>query len=311
MNIKSHISLLIFTLILLSTSAQKQDSTFSKNKFNASLPKYQYWCNKGFDFQIGAGVYFANKYTAQYYNGKSSNENNLDFLLLQKYRYDTLVQFVQQNIGYTIGDSLWINADDYPQNMSYKISYYINLGLSYHFSKNWSLSLRFSNTKLTAQDIFLLNFETQSGNEFNHYLKGTLQGKEIRNMFSINVKYTFHPHKNFKPFIGLGFQVLNLKIKSFNAYILNRDFNLLNTGQNYTPGTQQQISYTEYGGTGFGFVGDIGLKIAFNKFISIDPSLSINWIKLPLTNYPNFKFNYAVYIAFVFNDLIFSAKKNK
>jgi len=271
--------------------------------------KNESWTNKGFDLSLGAGVYFGNKYNAAYYNGKKSNENNIYYLLDNKWRYDTLFYYVKDNIKRSIGDSIWVNEEDLPNNMSYKINYFVTLGVGYRFTKNWAVSIHFTNTTLTAQDIFLLSFNVQEGNEFRNYEKCFLRGKETRNMFDVSVSYTFHPHKNFKPFLELGFQLFNVKVKSFDAVILNRPFELLNLHQNYIPGMQQQDSYIQYGGTSFGVLGTAGLKIAFNKFFSVDPAFSLSYARMPLEGYKDFKLNYAVYLRFVVNDLIFSAKK--
>ena len=315
MNLKLLLSS-FFTLMLCVTFAQgKKDSS------NVKLaPKYEFWANKGFDLSIGAGVYFGNKYNAAYYNGKERNENDIYFLLRNKWRYDTLYNYVRENIGYNIGDSIWVNEEDLPEKMQYKVAYFISLGVGYRFTKNWALAIHFTNTALTAQDVFLLRFKTQHGNEKNHadYLECGLQGKEVRNMFDVSVSYTFHPHRHFKPFLELGFQLYSLKVKSFNAIIRGKSFNgvrfersfeLLNYNQNFVPGGQQQDSYIQYGGTGFGVLGTAGLKIAFNKFFSVDPAFSLSYARMPLEGYKNFKLNYAVYLRLVVNDLIFSAKK--
>ena len=36
------------------------------------------WCDKGFDFYIGGGMFIGNKFNANYYNGSNLNENNLN-----------------------------------------------------------------------------------------------------------------------------------------------------------------------------------------------------------------------------------------
>jgi len=296
-----------FTLIFCAGFAQEK-----KDSSNIKLaPRYELWGNKGFDFSIGAGVYFGNKYNAAYYNGKAHNENNINFLLKNRWRYDTLFNYVRDHIGYNIGDSIWVNEADLPNDMSYKVAYFISLGLGYRFTKNWAISIHFTNTTLTAQDVFFLRFNTQHGNEFNNYLQCFLQGREARNMFDISVSYTFHPHKNFKPFLELGFQLYNLRVRSFNAVILDRPFELLNLNQNFMPGGQQQDSFIQYGGTSFGVLGTTGLKIAFNRFFSVDPTFSLSYARMPLEGYKDFKLNYAVYLRLVVNDLIFSAKRSE
>ena len=110
-----------------------------------------------------------------------------------------------------------------------------------------------------------------------------------------------------KPFIELGAQFNFVRVKSFDAVIENKTYNLLDVygGQTYIPGADMQELDTKYGGPGFGFMGAAGIKFAFNKGVSIDPCFYISFGKVGLNGYKNFHFNYGAYVRLVMSDALF------
>jgi len=124
--------LLIFGLIWLSISV-----SFAQNKRKNVNDT---WTTPGFDFHVGGGIYFADKSTANFYNGAPYNEANLGLLFNNQYRFDEISLLIKNNYPYV--DSLWLG--DYPRNMQYKVGMNISLGVKYKFNKDWGLSLNYS-----------------------------------------------------------------------------------------------------------------------------------------------------------------------
>jgi hypothetical protein len=288
---KTKIIALLFSLSLICTLSFAQKDTSNLR-------------DKGIDFTIGGGVFFGNKYNAAYYNGKPDNECPLSYVFNNKHWYDEINQKVKDNYPY-VSDSVYLK--DYPDNVGYKVSMSISLGAKYKFNKNWGLSLNYTFSRLTASAPFFLYFDAPSNNDRYNYVEEQLVAKENRSMIDLSASYLFHPHDIFKPFIEVGAQFNYVRVKSFNAYIEGTPYNLLDIygGENYVPGAQLTEHKPLYGGAGYGFVVAAGLKIVFNKFISLDPVFYLAAGSIHLPGYTNIALNYGVQVRLVMSDVMF------
>lgn len=261
----------------------------------------------GADFIIAGGIYFGGKGPAGYYSGIPTNENNLNYIFNnQSWRHEIARLIADNNPNTSPNDSIWIR--EYPADMHYKPAMSVTLGISYRFNKHWRMTLYYSFARLVAKDVFTVGFPNYvPGNESNDYLMYVIMGKENRSFFDLTGSYTFHVNKVVKPFIELGAQFNFVRVKSFDAIIENKTYNLLNVygGSTYIAGAGMQELDTKYGGPGFGFMGAAGIKFAFNKWISVDPCFYVSFGKVGLNGYKDFHFNYGAYVRLVMSDAVF------
>jgi hypothetical protein len=261
----------------------------------------------GADFIIAGGIYFGGKTPAGYYSGIPTNENNLNYIFNnQSWRHEIARLIADNNPNTSPNDSIWIK--EYPMDMRYKPAMSVSLGVSYRFNKHWRMTLYYSFARLVAKDVFTVGFPNLvPGNESNDYLMYVIMGKENRSFFDLTGSYTFHVNKVVKPFIELGAQFNFVRVKSFDAIIENKTYNLLNVygSSTYIAGAGMQELDTKYGGPGFGFMGAAGIKFAFNQWISVDPCFYISFGKVGLNGYKNFHFNYGAYVRIVMSDAVF------
>lgn len=259
----------------------------------------------GADFIIAGGIYFGGKGPAGYYSGKPENENNLNYIFNNNIWRDQITRLIADHNNFVSpNDTLFIR--EYPEDMRYKPAMSVTLGISYRFDKHWRMTLYYSFARLVAKDVFSVGFPNLvPGNESNDYLLYVIMGKENRSFFDLTGSYTFHVNKVVKPFIELGAQFNFVRVKSFDAIIENKTYNLLDVygGVSYSQGMQELD--TKYGGPGFGFMGAAGIKFAFNKGVSIDPCFYISFGKVGLNGYKNFHFNYGAYVRLVMSDALF------
>lgn len=295
---KSHILFSLFLIFFSFVSFSQTDVEKSRD--------YQ---DMGFDFFVAGGAYFGSSVTAEYYNGAPYNENNLDYILKNKYWYDEINLVIQENYPYA-GDSIWV--EDYPSQMRYKMAFSIALGLRYKFNKHWCFVLNNSFARLTATDIFLLHFPTIEGNLRNDYAMANIMGKEDRFLIDVGMGYTMHPNDRIKPFFELGIQFNYVKTKEFIAVFergeLNeREYNLLNQyqGSSYVPGMQTGATNVIWGGPGFGFSGVVGVKFIFNQDVSIDPMFYASMSRFGIEGYKQFCFNYGIFVRLTLSDKAF------
>ncbi|MDL2297040.1 hypothetical protein LJC68_04690 [Bacteroidales bacterium OttesenSCG-928-B11] len=289
------------TLILICLLAVSQATLLGQNNKNEPDTSL---IHRGFDFVIAGGAYFGNKYSANYYNGSPQNENSLNYLFDNKYYYDQINELVKSNHHY-ISDSVFLG--ELPQDMRYNPAMAISFGFKYKLNKNWGISLYYSFAKVTATDLFLLTYKGETGNYHDGYIEAHLVGKEARSMFDLSVSYIFHPSKIVKPFIDFGLQFNYVKVQRFFALIEDQEFELLDyyNGANYVPGVDMQKYNVIFGGAGYGISASAGIKLAFNRYISIDPTFYLSASSFGLTGYKDIRLNYGAFIRVTMSDLVF------
>ena len=290
------LSLLTILVVCPSVRAQEYDDS----ELNIAGP--------GTDFVIAGGMYVGSSVTAGYYSGIPTNENNLNYIFNNTSWKDEITRLIADNNSF-VSPNEEIYIKEYPENMKYKLAMSVSLGVSYRFDRHWRMSLYYTFARLTAKDIFTVGFPSViPSNLYNDYITYLLIGKENRSFFDLTGSYTFQFNKIVKPFIEFGAQFNFVRVKSFDAIIEDREYNLLDVygGSTYVAGAGMQELDTKYGGPGWGVLADVGIKFAFSKSISVDPCFYVSFGKIGLEGYKNYHFNYGAYIRLVMSDAMFN-----
>lgn len=280
------------------------------------------WYDRGFDFYIGGGMFFGGKKSALYYNGSSHNECNLNYLFDNEYRRREILEKVVQLYPHiSMSDQIGFREEDLNWAPQYNLSACVTLGVRYKIRDNWGLSLSYTFSRLTAINKLLLTYTSVSGNNYRAP-ELTLSGKEDRSMIDLSVSYLFSgAHRVVKPFVEVGAQFNYVRVKKFDAVLLDEHNNpqltltLLDPygGASYVPGVDMQTYDVIYGGGGFGFSFATGLKLVVNKYVSLDPTFygCMSRLNLPVYDINSkslekpFTFNYGVMLRVVMNDFFF------
>lgn len=307
--LKKSLFFLLFLNLCLGLFAQHDSGVDSKDVDNEkakNTSKDNNIKDQGFEFSIGGGCYFGNKYNAQYYNGDLSNENNLGYIFGNKYRYDEINNYYKAYYPY-VSDS--VRFGEPLGNTTYKATVMVSLGVKYKFTKNWSIQLTFSFARLKATGQFRVLYTSVPSIERPGYIDNQyILGKEDRSLFDLAATYVFTTKSIVKPFLEMGAQFNYIRVKSMEAIFYDEDknarlnYSLLNTHQNYVPGVQSDGTVYKYGGAGFGFSAVAGIKIKFNEFISLDPCFYFSASHFGLEGYKNFSFNYGIMVRVVMSD---------
>lgn len=304
------IILCIMMMLSFSLCAFAQSRSYTKLAEDKSDEQSDNIKDKGFDIIFGGGCYFGSKYNAQYYNGDDANENNLAYLFNNKYRYDEINLMIKDHYPY-ISDSIHYGGP--LGNMKYRVAVMVSLGIRYKFNKNWSIQLMYSFSRLKANGQFRLLYKAVPGNYHTGMLDNQyILGKEDRSLIDLSACYHFTTKSIVKPFIEAGVQFNFVRVKSMEAVFYDennnklKSFSFINNLQNYVPGVQSDGTIVKYGGPGFGFSASVGIKLAFNKFVSIDPCFYFNAGKFGLEGYKDFSYNFGVSVRIIMNDSMFS-----
>ena len=280
------------------------------------------WKQNGFEFIVGGGIYFGGKKTANYYNGAPGNDINLNLLFTNKYLNDQVLEVMKRAYPY-ITTIKFSDEVGYNYNAGYAIAMDIALGVKYRLNKNWYLELGYSFRRLSVENRFFFDFPgIPASNVENPYSKNYsrwqyLIAKEDRHYIDFSVGYILQTHNIAKPFISLGGIFTYTRINSFLAVIEEQPFDLMQVARypNWIPGVQEMPNYKDWAGPGYGASLTIGLKIAFNHLVSIDPVFQLSFVTFGNNNHnlPNFNtsfgFNYMAGIRLVMNDALFTRNK--
>jgi len=279
------------------------------------------WKRKGFEFYIGGGIYFAGKKTANYYNGAPENAINLNLLIDNKYRWDEILLRLKKTYRH-IDNNIEIRKD-YNYNSSYDMAIDVSLGAKYRIQKNWYIELSYSFRRLTCSNRFIFDFPggVEGNKENPPYSRWQFMvAKEDRHYIDFSVGYIMQKHEIVKPFISLGVLFNYIRIKSFHVILEEDELNAIDLMAmarypDYVPGVMPMPNYQDWAGPGYGFSLTLGLKIAFNRMVSLDPvfQLSVGNFGNNKFNLPSFDtstcLNYMAGVRIVMNDALFAKKQ--
>ena len=283
-------SRLLFLAILLFFSS-RQLSAQKNEEYN------------GWTFGLNFGLYYPSGYTANYYNGSSSNENKASWVFNNYYWYQEIYNALDAN------DTVFIADNGLPENMHYKIV--INPGLfgEYRFNKLYSLIFEFNYLKLKANDAISIEVDPKEYSTNPDLRLYPVKGIEERVYFNLALKRFFESNKANVMYFALGgINVNNTKVLKNALYIESKEYSMINIygKQNYVPNTSMQTFSVYEGGIGFGLSAGVGASVTFDNGIVLEPGITANWNRINLEGYKRFTPGVGIYMRFILNSLLFA-----
>lgn len=241
---------------------------------------------RGFSFGLNLGVYFANKNTANFYNGAGSQNEFIDVNEVRGYSieerlgatdnifFDQTYNEVVQQVG-NGATGFTVPYDSYPQNMRYNPSFLVGLHIKYNFNRYSALIFNINTMRIRTSDKFSLQFfgGPIPQNQQNDVRLYTITGTEQR--FNLNLGYRqgwmMGDYSNF--YLQAGGSMLGSQFEK-NELLLNESlrYDLFVGIQN------QQINVAAQQRTdiGFGAYGSMGLEFWFNGKYTMDLSFGLS-----------------------------------
>ena len=268
----------------------KTDELCKNNYLNKDSLKHK---NKkknddGLYFGINFGFYKANRYTAQYYNGRGKNRLN-DSLIKSQYNYLNIENALSAS------DTSRYRLGELPAKMKYSPALMIGLFCKYNI-KNSSIFFQFNFSKLKANDVFTIMVLDTTTNTILNPKQESISGSEQRTNIDVGYSYTFNHKKICRPYFDIGFNLNDTKFIDNKIKIESVELSLVN----------QRISYynIRQGGIGMGgFIGG-GVNLVFNESICLIPGFDIYFTKTKLGNYNQIKPNYTIFVKAILNGLL-------
>lgn len=306
----------LFIVFPIALNAQEEDeSTASTNDTTKKL-----------HVGLFIGAHFANKYTANLYDGYGYTADGLrnDFansFMLQYMKFyggkgndpsasvntGSVVgtDLIAQTLNVAPGD--WsFNESDMPTNLTYNMTYIVGFNASYNFNNKSALILNINGTKLTVNGKFTIaTTNTATGSPNKNYLRqGTITGGEQRLMFQLGYQKVLTNHDKFNFFAEAGLNIVMSKFLQNQAYIPNGvdggsplviDLGGIYNNPNYIY-LKSQLT-----GVGYGFFCGAGVHLTINPKYTIQALYNPSFDRINLGDAPKFKMQNGFGLRFYYN----------
>jgi hypothetical protein len=251
------------------------------------------------EFGINFGTYFANKYTANYYNGSDGNVNSISYVMTNKYWYEEI------KLLCNAADTVIVR--EIPTNMHYHTALDGGLFFRYNFTRTLGLLFEFDYAQLKTDDLFTVEVDPA------YYLTEPdlrlfgIHGKEQRLNFDLTVHYRFPVYKQkMNLFLEGGLNVNYVRVLKSFINIYDHEYSIINIygNQYYIPNANLQEYENLQGGVGYGLHAGGGVGFMFSRQVGMEFGGYMNYSQVALVGYGAFSPSGGIFIRFVLTNLI-------
>lgn len=301
---KKPLAILLILCLFISHHLIAQDNS-SKEKpgkqalQRASKPKDEEKKVTRWNFGLNIGMYDANKYPANFYNGSDQNVNNVSYLMSNYYWY----QDIKNSLGLSATDSVAVNG--YPTNMHYSIVMSGGVFIRYNLSRYNGICLDANYTQLKAENVVTFLVNPQYNYTFPDIRLIPISGVEQRIHFDLLWQENFWLKSKIYLFLQGGLNMNYTRVMKSIIYVVNQEYSLINIYglQGYLQGTNQQENQVIEGGFGYGLALGGGAGIPLVDKFGIEPGGFINYNNVALTGYNQFKLSFGFYLRILFGNI--------
>jgi hypothetical protein len=257
---------LVFILSPLFTFSEGIDSLLFKTIPDTLEPPVKK-SKIGWEISGNFGVYKANRYQAQFYNGSPENVNNLNYVLSNYYwRQDIVNQLIQ----YEQRDSFVVV--DFPARIKYDAAMHVGFSARYNYSEELTLNISFNFSKLRIRDAITCEVFPPFSGMVQSYVYFNVFAEEARTNMDIGAMYTVSPEKKTTPFAEMGLHLNSTHVKSHIMKVYDKEFNMVNIygSSGYIPGAPLNEYDIRQGGIGFGTYVSGGIRYAMSDQFSLE-----------------------------------------
>ncbi len=229
---------------------------------------------------VKAGGYFANKKSAEVYNGFYSG--GMERVLSTQFYRDQIDQELQYSWG----------LSEFPENLRYTAALQLGATVGYNVAESFALYADVDIINLKVQDFITFAIDDpNNGSPEPTYEAMPILGEEKR----LNINLGFQNYLGFEnntyPYWSMGVNVTSTRFE--NNTIKIRNLSPIYIGDPLWIGTVnpnngtvvEQTGRTRPGGVGYGGFGGFGIKFKFNEEIIFDVGYNIIYTTIKLTDY--------------------------
>jgi hypothetical protein len=264
---------------------EKRAETDPWAEFEEEVDSIRRW-----EFGLNFGAYLPDKYSANYYNGTPGNENNLIYVMSNKYWY--------QDIKYSLGSNDTVLIDGYPMDMHYQVAFTGGLFVRFNFSRRHGIFLEANYTRLKANDMVTFEVDPQSYLTYEDIRLEPIAGREGRVLFNLGYQFSYPMKSKIYFFFQGGATMCYTQVVKSIVTIEDIEYNLINVygDQGYVPNSNSQSFRVHQNAYGFGgFVGG-GVGLPLNDTFGLEPGFTLQYYPVNLKDYPQFMPSWSIYL---------------
>jgi len=274
---------------------------------------------------LNLGMYWGNKYTANFYNGSENNLNNISRIVfdpnyarveIENAINHQYADYVGYEWNFTSGGG-HKSGIEIPYEMSYKISTLIGLYGAYNINRTSRIFVQFNYTRLKTNSAFNIHWDDGFITQDNFY-QCAIMGEEERYLIDLGFSKEWFVEENISIYTEIAAHINNSRARQNRIQINKLEYSIMNTGYNfYDPNgslNTQNLNIRE-GGLGYGAMAGVGLRLYFSEFLSIEPGFEIYYNSINLVGdtdivndnanrrintYRDFKPNYQAFIRLLY-----------
>jgi len=253
----------------------------------------------GFQFGLNFGMYLANKYPANYYNGSDANLNNIKYILGNKYLYYDIYKTIPR-----ITDTFFVKQ--YPTDMHYPATASAGLYISYNFNRSTGVYIQFNYVKLKPHDAFTVEVDPKEYLTNPDLRLYSISGEEERINIDLGYSRSFRLGQNIDIIGEAGIALNDIKVLKSRIYIEDKEYSIINVyGKNsYIPNSNMQSYNITQGGIGIGLHGGAGVRFNFSDSFALQPGATLYWNNVNLEGYKDMRFSSFFYLRFIARKLL-------
>lgn len=247
------------------------------------------------EFGLNFGAYFANKYSANFYNGSDSNVNTVKYIMSNPTWY--------REIKLALGADSMVQVIGYPTDMHYNVALTGGLFVRYNFNRRNSIFLEANYTQLRAADVVTLQVDSIYTWKLPDIRMVPIIGKEGRVMIDLGYQRSFPLKSRINLFIQGGITMCYTQVIKSVFVVEGREYNLINIygNQGYQQNTNQQTFNVNQNAFGFGGFLGVGAGIPLTDLFGIEPGFFVQYYPVNLEGYPDFKPSFGLYLRILLN----------
>lgn len=275
------------------------------------------------------GTYFANKYTANMYDGygfdANGDKNDFSNSLMNQFingyyagngnnpgstvntNSSTGTDLISQTLGVNPSPRSWnFGQTDMPYDLTYNMTYLVGFNGSYNLNKSSSIIFNINGTSLSVNGKFtIVTTNTVNGSPSVSYLRqGTITGGEQRLMFQLGYQKVLGTNEKANFFIEGGINVVMAKFLKNKAYIPNGvsggsplEIDLASVYNTPT----YNFYHSKLTGVGVGIFAGFGLHLTINPKYTIQLLYNPSYDKINLGDSPVYKLQNGFGLRFYYN----------
>lgn len=263
---------------------------------------------RGFGIAVNIGVHFANKFSANLYNGAGGLVLQDDLQGVRSYTIAERltevniqdIQFIQDFYGAT---GVTFPNDMNPYNMRYNPAVIYGLNIMYYFNDYTQLNINANQMRIRAEDQFTLIFQGtgQQQNGQNDTRLFPIWGEETRLHLTAGLRQGWEINTGINWYLDGGMSMVAARIESNTIRVADRNFELLIGANN----PNQIINYQPRTRTGFGWYAETGVSLVYNETYRIDGGIMMSRDRIRLESFDSMDYedkkrlaNWTVFLRF-------------